>query len=198
VVRHALNPGCGAAGRAARQRVWGGYAVGMGGSSTRARQRQAGPSRSLSWPQLTALVLAIAGLLDSAYQAYTKLSGTGLAGCSAKTDACVLVQNSSQAYILGIPMAVFGLVFYLFMTGICTPPAWRSATPLVHWARLGGAIAGMLFVLYLLYAELIELRQVCPYCTSIHVITFLLFSVIVFQASSPGALRGLRQARPAG
>jgi len=34
--------------------------------------------------------------------------------------------------------------------------------------------------------------------TSIHVITFLLFSVIVFQASSPGALRGLREARPAG
>ena len=59
-------------------------------------------------------------------------------------------------------------------------------------------MAGMLFVLYLLYVELIELRQLCPYCTRIHVITFLLFSVIVFQASSPGAPRGLRQARPAG
>ena len=171
----------------------------MSGSPARARQRSSGPSsQSLGWPQLTALVLAVAGLLDSAYQTYTKLSGTGLAGCSAKTDACVLVQNSSQAYILGIPVAVFGLAFYLFMTGICTPPAWRSARPLVHWARLGGAIAGMLFVLYLIYAELVELRQVCPYCTSIHVITFLLFSVIVFQASSPGALEGLRQARPAG
>jgi uncharacterized membrane protein len=172
----------------------------MSESSARARQprqRPAAPSRSLGWPQLTALVLAVAGLLDSAYQTYTKLSGTGLAGCSAKADACVLVQNSSQAYILGIPMAVFGLVFYLFMTGICTPPAWRSPVPLVHWARLGGAIAGMVFVLYLLYAELVELRQVCPYCTSIHVITFLLFSVIVFQASAPGALRGFRQARPA-
>jgi uncharacterized membrane protein len=95
-------------------------------------------------------------------------------------------------------MAVFGLVFYLFMTGICTPPAWRSAMPLVHWARLGGAITGMLFVVYLLYVELVELRQICPYCTSVHVITFLLFSVIVFQASAPGALGRLRLVRPAG
>jgi len=158
------------------------------------RQRSAARTRSLGWPQYTALVLAVVGLLDSAYQTYTKLSGTGLAGCSARTDACVLVQNSPQAYIFGIPMAVFGLAFYLFMTGICTPLAWRSAMPLVHWARLGGAVAGMLFVFYLLYVELIELRQICPYCTSIHVFTFLLFSVIVFQASAPGALRGLRQA----
>jgi uncharacterized membrane protein len=173
----------------------------MSGPSARnrqLRQRPAVASPSLGWPQVTSLVLAVAGLLDSAYQAYTKLSGTGLAGCSAKADACVLVQNSSEAYIFGIPMAVFGLVFYLFMTGICTPPAWRSAAPLVHWARLAGAVVGMLFVLYLLYAELIELRQICPYCTSVHAITFLLFSVIVYQASAPGALRGPRRAHPAG
>jgi uncharacterized membrane protein len=62
-------------------------------------------------PQFIALILAVLGLADSAYQASTRLSGTGLAGCSAKADACVLVQNSPQACILGIPMAVFGLVF---------------------------------------------------------------------------------------
>jgi uncharacterized membrane protein len=76
------------------------------------------------------------------------------------------------------------------MAGICTPRAWRLARPLVHWARLGTAVAGMIFVLYLIYVELVELRQVCPYCTSVHIITFLLFGVILFQASAPGALRG--------
>jgi uncharacterized membrane protein len=146
--------------------------------------------RSMGWPQFTALILAVFGLVDSAYQTYTKLSGTGLAGCSASTDACSLVQNSPQAYIAGIPMAVFGLVFYVFMVAICAPPAWRSARPQVHWARLGAAVVGMIFVLYLIYVELVELRQVCPYCTSVHIITFLLFCVIVFQASAPGALRG--------
>jgi uncharacterized membrane protein len=45
----------------------------------------------------------------------------------------------------------------------------------------------MCFVLYLIYAELIEVGEICPYCTSVHVITFLLFSLIVFQASAPSA-----------
>jgi uncharacterized membrane protein len=142
----------------------------------------------MGWPQFAALVLSVLGLVDSGYQALTKLSHGGLAGCSAKTDACVLVQSSAQAYIHGIPVAVFGFVGYLVMTGFCTPQAWRSARPAVHWIRLGGIVAGMVFVLYLIYVELVELRQVCPYCTSVHVITFLLFTVIVFQASAPGAL----------
>jgi uncharacterized membrane protein len=171
-----------------------GYPAGVSASPAQAAQPSSGwlsaLTRSMGWPQFTALVLAILGLADSAYQTYTKLSGTGLAGCSAKTDACSLVQNSSQAYIAGIPMAVFGLVFYLFMTGICAPQAWRSASSLIHRARLGAAVVGMIFVLYLMYVELVELRQVCPYCTSVHIITFLLFCVIVFQASAPGALRG--------
>ena len=37
------------------------------------------------------------------------------------------------------------------------------------------------------YADLIEVGEICPYCTSVHVITFLLFSLIVFQASAPSA-----------
>jgi uncharacterized membrane protein len=45
----------------------------------------------------------------------------------------------------------------------------------------------MRFVLYLIYAELVEVGEICPYCTSVHIITFLLFSLIVFQASAPAA-----------
>jgi len=41
----------------------------------------------------------------------------------------------------------------------------------------------MCFVLYLIYAEVIELGRICPYCTSVHIITFLLFSLIVFQTA---------------
>ncbi len=140
----------------------------------------------MGWPQFTALILSGLGLADSGYQTFTKLSGTGLAGCSASGDPCVLVQNSSQAHILGIPVAVFGLVFYVFMTGICVPQAWRSARPVVHRARLAAVAVGMIFVLYLIYVELVELGQLCPYCTSVHIITFLLFSVIVFQATASG------------
>jgi uncharacterized membrane protein len=52
---------------------------------------------------------------------------------------------------------------------------------------------GMGFVLYLICAELVEVGQICPYCTSVHVITFLLFSLIVFQASAPPGARQPRR-----
>jgi len=140
----------------------------------------------MGWPQFAALVLSVLGLADSGYQTYTKLSGTGLVGCSASGDPCVLDQNSPQAYIFGIPFAVFGLVFYVFMVGICLPQGWRSARPLVRRVRLAAVVIGMVFVLYLIYVELVELGHLCPYCTSVHIITFLLFSVIVFQATASG------------
>jgi len=149
--------------------------------------RPATLARSMGWLPLSTLVLSILGLVDSSYQCYADLTGTGLAGCSTRADACVVVQHSAEAYIFGIPVAVFGVVFYVFMVAICSPQAWRARPRAVHRARLAAAIIGMGFVLYLIYAELVEVGEICPYCTSVHVITFLLFSLIVFQASAPSA-----------
>jgi uncharacterized membrane protein len=156
----------------------------MGGLSLSLRPATLG---RMGWLPLTTLVLSVLGLVDSSYQCYADLTGTGLAGCSTRADACVVVQHSTEAYIFGIPVAVFGVVFYVFMVAICSPPAWRSQPRAVHRARLAAAVIGMGFVLYLIYAELIEVGQICPYCTSVHVITFLLFSLIVFQATAPSA-----------
>jgi uncharacterized membrane protein len=156
----------------------------MGGSSASLR-----PTTlvRMGWLPLTTLVLSVLGFVDSSYQCYADLTGTGLAGCSTRADACVVVQHSAEAYIFGIPVAVFGVVFYVFMVAICSPQAWRSRLPALHRARLAAAVIGMGFVLYLIYAELVEVGEICPYCTSVHVITFLLFSLIVFQASAPSA-----------
>jgi uncharacterized membrane protein len=139
--------------------------------------------------QLATLVLSVLGLVDSGYQTYTHFTGTGLLGCSAQADACVQVQHSPEAVIFGIPVAVLGVAFYAFMVVICSPQAWRSKLPAVHRIRLASAVIGILFVLYLIYAELIKIGRICPYCTSVHIITFLLFSLIVFQATAPGSLR---------
>ena len=39
------------------------------------------------------------------------------------------------------------------------------------------------FVLYLIYAELIQIGAICLWCTSVHVATFLIFALIVFYTS---------------
>ena len=66
--------------------------------------------------------------------------------------------------------------------------AGASGTPTPSHTGFGvWAVTGMLFVLYLIYNELIRIGQVCEYCTSVHIITFLLFALIVYQATAPAA-----------
>ena len=48
----------------------------------------------------------------------------------------------------------------------------------------------MVFVLYLIYTELFTLNAICLFCTIVHVITFLLFALIVFSFAA-----GVRSAR---
>ena len=49
--------------------------------------------------------------------------------------------------------------------------------------RLGSVVIGIIFVLYLIYTELVTLRAICLWCTSVHVVTFLLFVLLVVQAT---------------
>ena len=61
-----------------------------------------------------------------------------------------------------------------------TPQAWRSPSPAVRLARLGWVGAGLAMVLYLVWAELFGVSAICLWCTSVHVITFLLFVLVAF------------------
>jgi uncharacterized membrane protein len=40
-------------------------------------------------------------------------------------------------------------------------------------------VSGIGFVLYLIYAELFEIKAICEYCTGVHVVTFALFVLVV-------------------
>jgi uncharacterized membrane protein len=141
--------------------------------------------QSMGWLPFTTFVLSVIGLADAGYQVYTHFSNTGLLGCSAAADSCVQVQTSQYAWIFGIPVAVYGAAFFVFMVVVCSPWGWRLTQPLVRYARLAAVIIGMIFVLYLIYREVISLGEICEYCTSVHVITFLLFGLVVYDASAP-------------
>ncbi len=97
---------------------------------------------------------------------------------------CQEVTTSAQSMVFGvIPVALLGLLFYVFMAAINSPWGWRLNQPAVRWARLGSVIAGMGFVLYLIYAEVIQIGAICLWCTSVHVATFLLFALLIFDAT---------------
>jgi uncharacterized membrane protein len=144
------------------------------------------------WLRLTALGLTIVGLGFSVYLTITHLHPQALV-CSAHGIVnCEAVTTSAQSKVFGIfPVAELGLAFYVFLLAINLPWAWKrevlpaafAGRPLnMRWIRLASLVVGIGFVLYLVYVELIQLGNICLYCTGVHIVTFLLFVLIVFDS----------------
>jgi len=100
---------------------------------------------------------------------------------------CEKVTTSPESIVFGIPVAVLGLAFFVFMVAVNNPLAWRSPLRVLHLARVLSVIVGIGFVIYLIYVELFKVSAICLWCTSVHVITFALFLLIVFGAAMWGA-----------
>jgi uncharacterized membrane protein len=139
-----------------------------------------------AWVRWTSLVLSLAGLGMSIYMTIAHYTSTNILVCSDNGYVnCAKVTTSPEAMVFNVfPVAVLGLAFYVFMTAINTPWAWRSGIAAIWWARLAGIITGIGFILYLIYAEVIQIGNLCLDCTTVHVITFLLFVVLVYAAAT--------------
>jgi uncharacterized membrane protein len=138
------------------------------------------------WLRWTTWILSLAGLGVSIYLTIEHYSAApSLAGCpESATFNCVKVTTSPESVVFGIfPVAVLGLAFYAFLVVVNTPIAWRLNIPAINWLRVGSLVVGIGFVLYLVYVELIQVQSICLYCTSVHIITFLLFVLVVFDAT---------------
>jgi uncharacterized membrane protein len=131
------------------------------------------------WRPIAALVLSIAGLGVSIYLTAAHFSGAKLACSDTGIVNCEKVTTSAQSYFLGVPVALWGLIFFVAMVAVNLPVAWRSTDRRIHVLRLGMTALGMCFVLYLVSAELLIIKNICLWCTSVHVVTFLLFVLMV-------------------
>jgi uncharacterized membrane protein len=149
-----------------------------------------------AWVIGSSAILVVIGLADAAYLTLTHFTTHVQLACSdTGTIDCAKVTTSPQSYILGIPVAVLGLVYFLVYAGLVAPPAWRSPEPLVRYARLAWAIGGVCTVVYLIYAELFEIDAICLWCSVVHVVTIALFIVVavgeaLVEGSSSGAPAG--------
>ncbi len=174
-------------GRAGQRRSSVAQAQGRAGALTAesAASKADTPFSAPAWIQWTALALSLAGLGMSIYMTIAHYTTTSILVCSNKGYIdCAKVTTSPESMVFNIfPVAVLGLAFYVFMVAINTPWAWRSGIAAIWWARLAGIITGMGFVLYLIYAEVIQIGNLCLDCTTVHVITFLLFGLLIFAAT---------------
>ena len=111
-------------------------------------------------------MLAMAGMGVAAYLTYTHyadqpIACAGLSGCQA-------VENSEYSTIIGIPVAVLGM---LFCAGLLALVLARMARlPLAEeWAPLAAfsmTLTGVAFAAYLTYLELFVIEDICIWCTS--------------------------------
>jgi uncharacterized membrane protein len=102
---------------------------------------------------LALLGLGIAGYLT--YIHYAELNPV----CVGGGQACEKVQSSSASKLVGLPVAVLGLVGY---AGILLSAAIRGEVGRLLGALL--AFVGLAFSLYLTYEELFVIHAVCQWC----------------------------------
>ncbi|MGH9069897.1 MAG: vitamin K epoxide reductase family protein [Acidimicrobiales bacterium] len=151
------------------------------------------------WLPLTATGIAVLGIADGVYLTVAHFTTAAILACSGTGFVnCAKVTTSAQSEIVGIPVAVLGLAYFVAMTVLNLPQCWRAEGDLGAWLarlRLAGAVAGIGFVVYLVYTELLVIGSICIFCTIIHVLAFVLFVLVVVGSTQ----RGLgRAARPCG
>jgi uncharacterized membrane protein len=131
------------------------------------------------WAIYSTFFFSLVGLAISIYLTNAHFNGTQDLFCSDSGFVnCAKVTTSAQSYFLGIPVAVLGLCGYSVLCVINSPWAWHLKNYWVHVARFVIVIGSMCFVLWLLSAELLIIKNICLYCTGVHVITFILFVIM--------------------
>jgi uncharacterized membrane protein len=127
------------------------------------------------------LVLCLVGLGVATYLTIEHYNSSLQLACpDTGTINCHKVTTSKYSEVAGVPVAVLGLVYFVVALPLFSPQAWRSASSRVRLARFAWVGVGMLSVLYLVWAEFFGVSAICLWCTSVHVITFLLFLLVAF------------------
>lgn len=121
------------------------------------------------------IVLSIIGIFASIYLVNNHYAPpTSGALCDfGESISCSLVNTSVFSELLGVPVALLGVFWFLFLLWMCRK-ALRQPEQIP--SILGWNVLGILFVAYLIVAEII-LKSICPFCTLLHIIIIITLSL---------------------
>ena len=117
----------------------------------------------MSKRQLVAL-LALLGLLIAIYLTLYKTGAIAALACS--VGSCETVQMSRWATFLGLPVAAWGIVFYVALLGVALSGLQGSLADsrAVSVALVAVTGWGVLFSAWLTYLELFVIHAICQWC----------------------------------
>jgi uncharacterized membrane protein len=134
------------------------------------------------WPGYVGSGLSFFGFGVAGYLTFEHYTSSTSLTCPAGGGIinCLKVTTSAYSMIHGVPVAVLGLVFFFVMLILQLPAMWAHPSPVVRWARVGWSLVGVGTAAWLIYAELFRLSAVCLWCTSVHIVSLLVFVVTAF------------------
>ena len=121
--------------------------------------------------------LALAGIFISIYLTLYKLGVIGELSCS--IGSCETVNTSRWSIFLGLPVAAWGLLFYLDVFGVAllgTTPRWENE-PVISLVLVSQAAIGVLFSAWLTYLELAVIHAICIWCVTSAVVVVIILLV---------------------
>jgi uncharacterized membrane protein len=123
--------------------------------------------------------LALAGIFISIYLTLYKLGVIGELSCT--IGSCETVNTSRWATFLGLPVAAWGLFFYLdvFVVALAGTMPRLENEPLVSIVLVGEAAIGVLFSVWLTYLELAVIHAICIWCVTSAMIVLFIFLVSI-------------------
>jgi uncharacterized membrane protein len=121
--------------------------------------------------------LALAGIFISLYLTLYKIGIIGELSCS--IGSCETVNTSKWSRFLGLPVAAWGLLFYLDVFAVALVGTMRrfEFEPAISFVLVGEAAVGVLFSAWLTYLELGVIHAICIWCVTSAVIVTVIFLV---------------------
>ena len=110
------------------------------------------------------VVLSVCGIIVSSVSLQHHYAKSKTAYCEiGETFNCDIVNRSEYSSIMGIPVALIGMLGYAALAGLATVYRGRRETPAL---LLAGSAVGLAFALYLTYVEGYILGVWCILCLS--------------------------------
>jgi uncharacterized membrane protein len=99
-------------------------------------------------------------------------AGGGAPACIAGSSGCQTVADSTYSHLLGVNIAVFGIVGYVLLLATAL---LRGDT--ARMAGFGFALVGFGYSVYLTYLELFKIEAICQWCVVSAVLMTVLFGL---------------------
>lgn len=107
-------------------------------------------------------LVAVAGITVSSVSLYEHFATSTTSFCDlSESFNCDLVNRSAYSTVLGVPVALIGMVGYLLVATLATVYRNHPQTPAL---LLAGSVIGLGFALYLAYVEKFVLGVWCILC----------------------------------